>query len=496
MALDPSIALGVRPLQLPDPLAQMAQVSQIQASQRQNEMAQMQLEQLKQDRMEMKDFQSQLEKSGGNPDLDLLAKTMLKSPKYFQQGVELTKKLKEQADFERVGKSLYPELFGAAPAAATAAAPAAMPAPSMMRQPAVAPAAPTRDMLGTGMYGMQPTNALAPNVAQAAPVNALAASVAPTEPTGKTADQLRREIIMFSQSGDPRAKAMTDMLKTQLTELSKAQTLSPGQQLYAGGKVVYTAPEKDSEFERLLKNSGLPDAEKTRLRIARAQKEATHAPGTTVTVSTEKKYGEAFGSKLADVDITKMTTAETAPAMAENANRIIGLVKQGDVFTGPIADVKLNLARALNVAGANNEEKIANTELLIAGTGQSTLNAIKGAGLGTGQGFTDKDLKFLQGIAGGTIGLTQKTLTDLATLQHRVATSSAAAWNKRVGEMPKEVVQGTGLSVTPIKVPPLSSIMGGAARPAGIGANWTFESDAAGNKAWVSPDRKSFKEAQ
>ena len=97
MALDPSIALGVRPLQLPDPLAQMAQVSQIQASQRQNEMAQIQLEQLKQDRLEMKDFQSQLEKSGGNPDLDLLAKTMLKSPKYFEKGVELTKKLKEQA---------------------------------------------------------------------------------------------------------------------------------------------------------------------------------------------------------------------------------------------------------------------------------------------------------------------------------------------------------------------------------------------------------------
>jgi hypothetical protein len=471
----------------------MAQVSQIQASQRQNEMAQIQLEQLKQDRMEMKDFQRQLTESGGNPNLDLLAKTMLKSPKYFQQGVELTKKLKEQADFERAGKSLYPELFGAAPTATPAAAPTAAPAPSMMRQPAVAPTAPTQDMLGTGMYGMQPTNALAPNVPQAAPVNALAPAAAPT---GKTADQLRREIIMFSQSGDPRAKAMTDMLKAQLTELSKAQTLSPGQQLYAGGKVVYTAPEKDSEFERLLKNSGLPDAEKTRLRIARAQKEATHAPGTTVTVSTEKKYGEAFGSKLADVDITKMTTAETAPAMAENANRIIGLVKQGDVFTGPIADVKLNLARALNVAGANNEEKIANTELLIAGTGQSTLNAIKGAGLGTGQGFTDKDLKFLQGIAGGTIGLTQKTLTDLATLQHRVATSSAAAWNKRVGEIPKEVVQGTGLSVTPIKVPPLSSIMGGAARPAGVGANWTFESDAAGNKAWVSPDRKSFKEAQ
>jgi len=36
----------------------------------------------------------------------------------------------------------------------------------------------------------------------------------------------------------------------------------------------------------------------------------------------------------------------------------------------------------------------------------------------------------------------------------------------------------------------------GAARPAGVGPNWTFETDAAGNSAWVSPDRKSFKEAQ
>jgi hypothetical protein len=119
----------------------------------------------------------------------------------------------------------------------------------------------------------------------------------------------------------------------------------------------------------------------------------------------------------------------------------------------------LNIARALNVAGANNQEKIANTEQLIAGTGQSTLDAIKGAGLGTGQGFTDKDLKFLQGIAGGTINLTAQTLTELATLQHRVATRAAEAWNKRSKEIPKDALAGTGISTEPIKVPPLASVM-------------------------------------
>jgi hypothetical protein len=93
------------------------------------------------------------------------------------------------------------------------------------------------------------------------------------------------------------------------------------------------------------------------------------------------------------------------------------------------------------------------------------LNAIKGAGLGTGQGFTDKDLKFLQGIAGGTIGLTQKTLMDLATLQHRVATLSAEAWNKRAPEIPKDVARGVNMSTEPIKVAPLKSVMGGGGIP-------------------------------
>jgi hypothetical protein len=178
-----------------------------------------------------------------------------------------------------------------------------------------------------------------------------------------------------------------------------------------------------------------------------------------ISMNTEKKFGEVFGTKVAEADVNKLATAESAPRLAESANRIIDIVSRGDVFTGPAADIKLNIARVLNVAGANNQDKIANTEQLIASTGQSTLDAIKGAGLGTGQGFTDKDLKFLQGIAGGTINLTAQTLTELATLQHRVATRAADAWSKRSKEIPKDVLAGTGISTEPIKVPPLASVM-------------------------------------
>jgi len=102
------------------------------------------------------------------------------------------------------------------------------------------------------------------------------------------------------------------------------------------------------------------------------KKQIAKSGASNITMSTEKKFGEQFASKMADADITKMATAEKAPQLAESANRIIDLVNQGNLFTGPVADVKLNIARALNVAGASNDEKIANTESLIAATGQST----------------------------------------------------------------------------------------------------------------------------
>lgn len=222
MALDPSIALGVRPLQLPDPLAQMAQVSQIQASQRQgeaaqrqNEMAQLQLEQLKQDRLEMQNFQSQLEKSGGNPDLDLLAKTMLKSPKYFEKGFELTQKLKEQKDYQA-----YLDRQ-AKPAGAT------MPTGAMM-------AAPT------------PMNALAASagVSPQPSVNALAA------PQSRL-DELQARFREVSRFTAPGAKAEADMLKDQIKALQAVHVV-PNVGLVSGaGQTIVASGMAPTEIKKL-----------------------------------------------------------------------------------------------------------------------------------------------------------------------------------------------------------------------------------------------------
>jgi hypothetical protein len=182
------------------------------------------------------------------------------------------------------------------------------------------------------------------------------------------------------------------------------------------------------------------------------------APKTTVNVpvnvSTEKKYGEAFAGKMADRDIAMLESASKAPDLAANANRVLNVLNRGDVFTGSAADIKLNLARVLNVAGADNDSKIANTEMLVSGLAKNTLGAVKASGLGSGQGFTDKDLEFLQNAEGGRITLNAQTIRQLAELSHKAAEASATAWNSRVKQIPGSAAQGTGLSVEPIKVPP------------------------------------------
>jgi hypothetical protein len=414
---------------------QMAQ-QQLKTGAMQQESAQMQLEQAKRERDSLAKLQATFIANGKSPDMRANFQEMMQSgiPQFMDIGFKGIQALDRQANVSRI--------LGGMPTGAPAPAevPAAAPVQSMMRQPAPMPA---QNALGTGMYGMEPTT----------PANALAA-----RPSGAYTPVMPRNALAPAGAGAP---PMSDIENTyrkidQLHSIGEHE-LAKSLEQRVKDKLPPTAVQ---EYEYAKKNgyTGTFDQFKT----LQAPRTTVNVP---VNVSTEKKYGEQFAGKFAEKDIDKLTAAETAPAMAENANRIISLVSQGNVFTGPIADVKLNIARALNVVGASNEEKIANTETLIASTGQSTLNAIKGAGLGTGQGFTDKDLKFLQGIAGGTIGLTQKTLMDLATLQHRVATLSAEAWNKRAPEIPKDVARGVNMSTAPIKVPPLASVMGGGGIP-------------------------------
>jgi hypothetical protein len=169
-----------------------------------------------------------------------------------------------------------------------------------------------------------------------------------------------------------------------------------------------------------------------------------------VSVTTQKAYGQEFGGLIAKQDMDKYTVAQAAPKILQQSLQIKDLLSKG-AFTGTGADFALNAAKVFNVAGANNADKIKNTELLVSSLGQNVLNNIKTSGLGAGQGFTDKDRQFLERVVGGQIALDKTTLTELANLQERAAKASLSQWNDRFKTMPKEVIQATGIA--PVYMP-------------------------------------------
>jgi len=163
MALDPNIALGVRGVEVANPLAQYAQVAQIQSMQNQNQVSQMQLEQMRRDEATLQQIQAKAVEHGGPADLNQIADAYLKSgnPKFVEFGIGLRQKLDDRENIAKVMN------MGRPPAAAPAA-------------PATNALAPTMQAgaLGSGTFGMAPesrVNQLAPAAAPAPAANALVA---------------------------------------------------------------------------------------------------------------------------------------------------------------------------------------------------------------------------------------------------------------------------------------------------------------------------------
>ena len=190
---------------------------------------------------------------------------------------------------------------------------------------------------------------------------------------------------------------------------------------------------------------------------ALAEKTATHAPGTNVTtnVSTEKKYGEVFSTKVAEQDTAMMDAAQKAPDLAQRSNRILQVLGDGKAITGTGAEFRLQAAKAFKLAGLSAGDGIEETETLSADLASSTLDAIKASGLGGGTGFSNADREFLEKAKGGKITLEAGSLKRLAELAHRAAVKSAERWGERSKKIPKSALEGTGIDTKAIAVPPM-----------------------------------------
>lgn len=275
MPIDPNIAMGVRPLEVANPLNQLAQVTQIQAAQQQQQIGQMQLEDLLNDRKEMLAFQ----RDTGLSTPQAIA-TLMRNPKTRGQAIELQMKYQQQKQADKFLRDRYPGLPSPFEDEVAAAAPAAAP----MGAPAAAPMEPTGAQVGGPIAAPNvmaapltaPRNAMvAPGAAPAAaPVNALA-----VPSTGRTRQELERTIALAKTN--PYLAGEGEVAKLELAEMLKtppdvATMRSLGYPLTKEG---YAAFRDAQRQERLLS----PEEEAQKIRIAHASRQPQQPTAPTIT---------------------------------------------------------------------------------------------------------------------------------------------------------------------------------------------------------------------
>jgi len=230
---------------------------------------------------------------------------------------------------------------------------------------------------------------------------------------------------------------------------------------------VFTAPQKEEKNEAqkltdVLVNAGIdPESPEARgLFKQLAAKIASHQPPASqnVQVNTEKGYFGNIAEGVAKQDLAVIDAGRSAPDRVESARRVKELLKQNPI-TGTGAEARLSLNKALATAGIIDGSQVRATENLASNLASSTLDAIKTSGLGSGQGFTDKDRQFLERAKSGNLEVNAATLRDLADLNERAAKASIVRANeviKRIGAAPQMgAVSG---QIAPIAEPPAGGL--------------------------------------
>lgn len=184
--------------------------------------------------------------------------------------------------------------------------------------------------------------------------------------------------------------------------------------------------------------------------------ELKRAGGTQVTIPNfmEKTFGGAVAEDQAKKFNAMQGVAQNAPIVIGQIQNARKILDSGKFFSGPTANVQQDMALyadAVGLGGKDTATKAANTQSLITGAADSTLNSIATSGLGSGQGFTDKDLRFLQDAKSFRITMNKENIRRVLDLQEKAVLNTTNMYNNRLKSIPKSTVESMGLQ--PISMP-------------------------------------------
>ena len=392
MPLNPNIALQVKGLEVPNPLAQMAQVTQIQNALQQQRMGDIQMQNALREQSRQRELESIMSQLSPTASVSEQAAALHKRG-YFQQAQALTQQAATLAKTRREEEEARLKAL-------------------------------TSKLDLTGRFFSEDVKDQA--TYDVARQKAIAAGLG-------TADEIP-EVFDPAIVARVRNNAMSikDQLAARQREREVGARETSAQAAATQARVAEQKAQRDrvpmsvQEFEAYSRMTPEEQAAFTAFQASkRPQTTIQMPPGES---AFDKQVGDILGKEAGQ----EVVAARNAPNVAARANSVLAAVEANKAFMGPAADFKLQLARALNVTGKGPSEQIAATETLIADLKQSVIEAIKASNLGTGNGFTNKDLQFLVDAKAADIAKDPRTLQEFAERAYKTAEEAARKGNARM----------------------------------------------------------------
>jgi len=255
--------------------------------------------------------------------------------------------------------------------------------------------------------------------------------------------------------GVQRTAAEAAMLKAQQGKnptTSNILTLVPGNSTTKGAKGAVTIDMTDPtalQQARALQAQGYIDADSL---------PSPANPQNPITIMNpgEKNFLEKAADKSAEDIFAQRKTVRAVPEVIDKAQRTLAILEDPNLYVGPGSDIRLGIAKGLNILGADNSETITKTDNLVSGLADQTLSMIETSGLGTGQGFTQNDRDYLERARSGKISLTKETIAEIARRSIKGQRYFVQNWNDTLATLPParlNDLKGLGVNVDPVPLP-------------------------------------------
>jgi hypothetical protein len=416
MALNPNIALGVRGVEVANPLAQYAQISQLQSAQNQNALAQYQLATAQREQ-ESTNALNEAYRSAYNPqtgdiDINTLRKT-LSTGGFGSKLPGLEKTLGELQAQKLTQQKLQGEIT-------------AQPIALQIQQANL-----VDTKLKQSRAFLDTINPSDPNAPQQYfswfQANHADPILGPTlKARGITEEQFVTKIQQAMTQGPQAFAQLLNQSKLgteKFMELNKPTTQvidQSGQRQVLQIPGLGGAPTSIGTYEDV----PLPGP-------VLAQKKEIARAGAATLPAQEKAFETELGKEQAGELIKSRTAARDAVAIIDTVKTGRDIMKSG-MITGAGADFLVNLNQGLKTAGidAGYADASANSQAFAANMAGNVGKLIKQFGAGTG--LSDADREFAKEMAGGRISLDAKAINRILEINEKAARNTITRHNKDV----------------------------------------------------------------